>query len=124
LHINHGRDKKKDPAALSEIFTIDAVWESTAMSIRKEGLEDIIDSFIDETLTVLFATHCYSNPIIKVSENSATGNWLFWVASKFEKDKTNQVYMSQDIIYTRTTDGWRIKYLSLHFGDVVKNISQ
>jgi hypothetical protein len=70
---------------------------------------------------VLFAMHSYSNPVIKVNGNLAMGNWLFWVISKFDKDKTNQVYMSQDIQYARTEEGWRIKQLSLHFGDIVKN---
>jgi|GEM_PF-6128258 len=41
-----------------------------------------------------------------------------------EKDKTNQVFMSQDIQYVKTKNGWRIQKLMLHFGNIVKNKTQ
>lgn len=122
LYINQGWNNMKiNPEAFSEVFTKDAVWESTFMSIREEGLDNIIKSFIKETKTVLFAMHTYSNPIIQIEENSASGNWLFWVVSKMEAYKINQVFMSQDIQYTKTANGWRIKEVKLHFGDILKH---
>lgn len=110
-----------NPSALSEVFVKDAVWESPIMNIREVGLGNIIKSLVKETQAVLFAMHNYSNPVIKIKGNTATGDWLFWVVSKMEKDKTNQVYMSQDIQYVKTENGWRIQEVNLHFGDIVKN---
>jgi len=110
-----------NPNVFSEIFTEDAIWESSIMNIREVGLENIIKSLIKETQSVLLAMHSYSNPVIKLSGNIAIGNWLFWVVSKFEKGKTNQVFMSQDIQYLKTNNGWRIQNVSLHFGDIVKH---
>ena len=107
--------------ALSEVFAENAIWESPRMNIREVGLGNIIKNLVTEIQTVLFAMHSYSNPVIKINGNLATGNWLFWVVSKMEKDKTNQVFMSQDIEYTNTTNGWRINSVRLHFGDIVKN---
>lgn len=107
--------------AVSEVFTKDAVWESPIMNIREIGLGNIIKSLLKETQRVLFAMHNYSNPVIKINGNTATGNWLFWVVSKMEKDKTNQVFASQDIQYVKTENGWRIQEVKLHFGDIVKN---
>lgn len=125
LCINQGWNNMKiNPEAFLEVFTKNAVWESTSMGIREEGLKNITQSFIIETQTVLFAMHSYSNPVIKITGNSATGNWLFWVTSKFKKDTTNQVFMSQDIHYIKTENGWRIQHIALHFGDIVKHKSQ
>lgn len=107
--------------ALVNIFTNEAVWESQLMNIRECGIDNIIESLKTETKSVLFAMHSYSNPVIKIDGNIATGNWLFWVVSKMEKDRINQVFMSQDIQYVKTENGWRIQKVKLHFGDIVKN---
>lgn len=122
LNINQGWNGINiNPNALSEVFANNAVWESPTMNIREVGLENIIKSLKTETQTVIFAMHNYSNPVIKINGNSATGNWLFWVVSKMEKDKTNQVFMNQDIQYLKTENGWRIQNVMLHFGDIVKH---
>ena len=125
LHINQGWNGITiNPNGLSEVFADNAIWESPIMNIREVGLENIIKSLVKETQTVLFAMHNYSNPVIKIRGNIATGNWLFGVVSKMEKDKTNQVFMSQDIQYVKTEDGWRIQNVMLYFGDIVTNKKQ
>lgn len=122
LYINQGWNGINiNPNALSEVFADNSVWESPIMNIREVGLENIIKSLVKETQTVIFAMHSYSNPVIKINGNTAVGNWLFWVVSKMEKDKTNQVFMSQDIQYVKTENGWQIHNVVLHFGDIVKN---
>jgi hypothetical protein len=122
LNINQGWNGIEiNPEALLNVFTEDAVWESSVMKINVSGVENIIKSLKEETKSVMFAMHSYSNPVIKINGNSATGNWLFWVVSKMEKDKTNQVFMNQDIHYIKTEKGWRIKLLQLYFGDIIKN---
>jgi hypothetical protein len=121
-YINQGWNGIKiTPYALSEVFTQDAVWESSVMNIQEIGLENIIKSLIKETQNVRLGMHSYSNPIIKINGNTATGKWLFWVVSKFTKDKINQAFMSQDIQYIKLEEGWRIKEVKLHFGDIIKN---
>ena len=60
--------------------------------------------------------HSYTNPIIDISGDTATGNWLFWIGSKRNGGPANQVYMSEDIAYVRTGNGWRIKSVQIHFG--------
>lgn len=110
-----------NPEALRNIFTIHAVWESPVMKILECGIDNIIRSLIAETKSIIVAMHNYSNPVIKIDGNKASGNWLFWVVSKMEKYKTNQVFMSQDIEYLKTSDGWHISSVRLHFADIIKN---
>ena len=125
LNINQGwNGLDVNPNALSEIFTTNAIWQSPIMNIHEVGLENIVKSLKAETQTVLFAMHSFSNPVIKVNGNTASGNWLFWVVSRMLKDKTNQVFMSQDIQYVKTKNGWRIQNVMLHFGDIVKSNKQ
>ena len=125
LYINQGwNGMQTNPDALREVLAEDAVWGSSQMNIHEIGIDNIIGSLREETKTVLFAMHSYSNPVIRVSGSTATGNWLFWVVSKLAKDTTNQVFMSQDIQYVRLEDGWRIQEVKLHFGDLLKHQAQ
>ena len=125
LHINKEcNGMETNPDALREIFAEDAVWGSSQMNIHEVGIDNIIGSLREETKTVLFAMHSYSNPVIRVSGSTATGNWLFWVVSKWAKDTTNQVFMSQDIQYIRLEDGWRIQEVNLHVGELLKHQAQ
>ncbi|PWK79241.1 SnoaL-like protein [Mucilaginibacter oryzae] len=68
--------------------------------------------------------HSYSSPVIKIDGDTATENRLFWIVSKMEEDKTTQVFMSQDIVYIKTSNGWRISNIILHFGTIIKNQNQ
>jgi hypothetical protein len=121
-NVNQGWNGIKiNPDALRNIFTNDAVWESPAMKISERGIDNIIKSLKTETQQMMFAMHSYSNPVIKIDGNTATGNWLLWVVSKKEKDKTNQVFMSQDIEYSNTATGWHISSVKLYFADIIKN---
>jgi hypothetical protein len=120
FHVNQGwNNQVVDANAMSEIFTQDATWESADMNIKVTGLPEIIQSLKDQTEGFHFAMHSYSNPIIDVDETVATANWLFWIVSKPSVDLTNQVYMSTDITYIQTSDGWRIKAVQLFFGNML-----
>lgn len=54
------------PEALRNIFTEDASWESKIMNIKGSGIDNIVKGLIEETKSVLFAMHCYANPVIKI----------------------------------------------------------
>jgi hypothetical protein len=120
--INQGWNNKKiDVKGITQLFTKDAVWESTDMNISVHGIDKIVTSLIKETQNLRFAMHNYCNPIIEINKTKATGNWLFWVASQVDENSINQVYMSQDITYEKIRGEWLIKAIRLDFGTLIKN---
>ncbi len=90
-HINKGwNNKVVHVDAMPAIFSEHAVWESKAMKIRAEGLQDLMDILRRETEHTDFSMHSYTNPIIDISGDEATGNWLFWIGSKRNGVPSNQ----------------------------------
>jgi hypothetical protein len=43
------------------------------------------------------------------------GSWLMWIASIIGTNP-RAVYMSADMTYTRTRQGWRIRAIVIHHG--------
>lgn len=117
FNINKGWNGKEiNPEAMPSIFSKNASWESEALSIKRKGLDNIMDGLPDSTKNVEFSMHNFSNPIIQITGDKATGNWLFWVAAKHKGIATNEVYMSSDIEYIRIKDGWFIEAYNLLYG--------
>ena len=115
LNINLGADRSQiNTKTLRNIFTKNAIWECQAMNIR---------SIISETKSVLFSMHSYSNPVITISRVNAHAHFLFWVTSKIKTNSINQVFMSQDLQYIKTKNGWRICNVQLYYGEHIKSVS-
>jgi hypothetical protein len=85
------------------------------MGIATEGLDAILAGLPEHTAVVQFSMHAFVNPVITVDVDTATGTWLMWVASIIGNDP-RAVYMSADMAYTRTTEGWRINGVDVHQG--------
>lgn len=102
--------------AMPSIFTHDARWESKAMKVTAEGLDQIMKALKEQTEHTDFSMHSYTNPVLVLEGDRATGNWLFWIASRRNGGPPNEVFMSEDIVYVRTPDGWRIQRVDVHFG--------
>jgi hypothetical protein len=105
---------------LPEVFTADARWQADAMSADVTGIDNIIELLSSATSPGDLAMHSFTNPIIDIDGDTATGNWLLWVAGTDGDDGT-EVFQSEDLTYTRTPDGWRIQSLNLRFG-ALRNI--
>jgi hypothetical protein len=105
---------------LPSVFTQDARWQAAVMNADVTGIDNIIEFLKTATAPGDLAMHSFTNPIIDVDGNTATGNWLLWVAGTNRDDGT-EVFQSEDLIYARTPEGWRIKSLNLHFG-ALRNI--
>lgn len=121
FHINKGwNGQQVDVATMPGIFALDAHWESKDMHVQVTGLEAIMENLPVSTKEVDFSMHSFTNPIIEVAGDQATGNWLFWVASKWPGRTTSEVFMSADITYSQTPRGWLIQSFSLHVGSSLK----
>lgn len=115
FNINKGWNGKEVNAdAMPSIFAKDAKWESKAMNMYGTSLEQIVNGLPESTKNVEFSMHSFTTPVIEVDGDKATGNWLFWVASKHKEGAPNEVFMSTDITYVRTDKGWLIQTYQLH----------
>jgi hypothetical protein len=56
---------------------------------------------------VEFSAHAFLRPVIAVGGDRASGGWLLWIAS-VHNHRPAAVYLSADLSYLRTGEGWRI----------------
>ncbi len=118
-HVNKGwLGKEVAFDKLAGVFTPDATWTSAAMGADAHGIDAIVAMLRERTAGGSFAMHSFTNPIIDIDGDTATGNWLLWVAVAND-GHANEVHQSEELRYTRTADGWRIQALNLHFGQML-----
>ncbi|MEU7044066.1 nuclear transport factor 2 family protein [Streptomyces varsoviensis] len=117
--INKGwNGKTVDADAIPHIFTADARWENFDGEVT-HGADAIAAELPKATAGVQFSMHTFLNPVITVDGDTATGNWLMWVGSVIA-GSSRSVYMSADMTYTRTDEGWRIQSVLIGFGTMVR----
>ncbi len=117
FNINKGwNGKEVNPGAFTAIFDNDAVWEAKMMNTKATSLKQIMNGLLPATENVEFSMHTFTNPVIEIVENTASGNWLFWIATRHKSEVPNEIFMSADITYTRTIKGWLIKTFNLYYG--------
>jgi hypothetical protein len=103
-----------DVAAIPELFTADARWSSDELGTTV-GAAAIAAELPTATALVEFSMHAFLNPVITVDGDSATASWLLWIASVIDR-RPAAVYLSADLAYLRTADGWRIDAVSIRDG--------
>ncbi|MBP2284833.1 hypothetical protein H4V97_003151 [Flavobacterium sp. CG_23.5] len=79
-----------------------------------------ISEMLGKSSTFTIAQHSFTNPIIDVDGDTATGKWLLWVAVK--GIEANIFFESEDVKYTRTSGGWKIQSIELFVAQMLKNI--
>jgi 2-polyprenyl-6-methoxyphenol hydroxylase-like FAD-dependent oxidoreductase len=113
--VNKGPDGKGvDLAAIPAIFTADARWSSDGLDTTV-GAAAIAAELPTATTAVDFSMHAFLNPVTAVDGDRATGSWLLWIASVLDH-RPGAVYLSADLSYLRTTDGWRIDSVHIYDG--------
>ncbi len=109
-------DRHYDPEKLSELFTADAVWDSSGRG-RFEGREAIRTFFAGASSIFPWAAHLAMNPVIEIDEalSTARGQWrLMMPATSREEDgRELPIFQVSDYAETyRVEDGhWRIATL-------------
>jgi len=113
--VNKGPDGKGvDLTAIPEIFTADARWSSDGLGTTV-GAAAIAAVLPTATAAVDFSMHAFLNPRTAVDGDHATGSWLLWIASVLDH-RPGVAYLSADLGYLRTTDGWRIDSVHIYDG--------
>ena len=107
---------------LSEIFADDIEWEVVGTSLRGVGLQNLLKEVAEQTAAAEFTMHSYSNPIITVDGDDATGKWLLWIVGR-GGDTSRQSFQSSELTYQRTVDGWRIRNGRLYFGSAIQSLA-
>ena len=70
-------DADYDADAIAALFTEDAVWDGGGLGFC-EGREAIRRFFSAAPSRTAFAIHYVANPLIEVTGDTATGQWLLW----------------------------------------------
>ena len=84
------------------------------MNVDLRGRDAVVDAIGQPRPGMTLALHSFTNPRIEVSGDTATGNWLLWVATRSD-GRTDQVFQREDLTYVRDGSGWRIASIDLHF---------
>lgn len=110
--------KEVDFDKLPALFTENATWKCEAMGVDVQGPQAIVEMLKQATAGGSFAMHSFTNPIIDVNGDKATGKWLLWVGVKYGETK-DEVFQSEDLVYARQGSGWAIEAIHLHFGQML-----
>ena len=114
--VNWGWDGRMVNAEkLSEVFSEDVSWGGNTMENALHGLNNVIGMLKGAPAAFDMAMHSFTNPIVEVDGDTATGKMLLWVGVK-KDGATNQHYQSENVRYVRTAKGWRIQVVDLRFG--------
>ncbi|MET4429721.1 FAD-dependent monooxygenase [Mycolicibacterium sp. 624] len=113
--INRGwGGKTVSPQAIAQIFTLDGVFEHPGAP-PTIGAAAISAALPEATASVPFAMHAFLSPVLVIDGESATGQWLMWVAADGGGDP-RAAYLGADLTYTRTPSGWRIQSIVIKPG--------
>lgn len=120
-HVDKGwNGKEVDFEVLPSLFTEDATWVCEAMGVNVKGINNIVDMLKEQTAGGELGMHSFTNPIIDINGNTATGKYLLWVGVKND-GVANLVYQSEDVEYQRTSEGWKISAIHLHFAQLLNS---
>jgi hypothetical protein len=108
-----------NPDQMPNIFAVDVEWQAKEMNLHLAGIQQVTETFVRTTKDIQFAMHALLNPNIEVSGDRATGKFLMWVAARTQEEPRH-AYMSLDLAFTRTPNGWRIQKYDMAIGMVLK----
>lgn len=116
LHVNKGwNGEVVDFDDLHGVFADDVTFECADMQTRTSGFDEGLDSLRESTAGIDFTMHSFTNPILAIQGDEATGTWLMWIAVKVAGEP-KMVFLSEDLSYARTAQGWRIRTIETHVG--------
>ncbi|MEH0152902.1 nuclear transport factor 2 family protein [Limibacter armeniacum] len=103
---------------VSSLFVDDATFECAAFGLHAQGNVSISETLKQGSVFAI-AQHSFTNPVIEVDGDTATGKWLLWVG--VNNGDSNIVFESEDITYKRTAEGWKIQSIELFVAQMLKN---
>lgn len=104
---------------VSALFTEDATFDCDDFNLHAKGNKEI-STVLESSSTFKIAQHSFTNPVIDVDGDKATGKWLLWVGVN-DGMKANMVFESEDIEYTRTPQGWLIQSIKLYVAQMLNS---
>jgi SnoaL-like domain len=116
-YVNQGWNDKtfKD---ISELLTENATLENKDFKLSAKGNHNVSEA-LKQASVYPVALHSFTNPIIDIDGDTATGNWLLWVAIQKGDDKMLN-FQSEDVEYVRTDNGWLIQSIKFHLAFGIK----
>jgi hypothetical protein len=80
--VNWGAGIEVDSNAIRAVLTDDIHWKADAMNVDAYGIDAVLDIIGQPQPGISLAMHSFINPRIDVVGDTATGNWLLWVATQ------------------------------------------
>lgn len=103
---------------VANLFTEEATFECAAFNLNAKGNKQISETLKQGSIFAI-AQHSFTNPIIDIDGDNATGKWLLWVG--VNGGESNIVFESEDVKYIRTAEGWKIQSIELFVAQMLKN---
>jgi len=104
------------PESMRAMFTPDGIFEVPAMSIRFEGIDNIIGFFTASREMTASARHIISSPVIEGEGDKANSSTYLQVL-RTDDGVIGVVSIGRYIDQlVRTADGWRIKHRMVQIG--------
>lgn len=109
---NHRAPSHATAVSATALFTDDAVLDLGPFG-RYEGRTQILNAFENIfPAATAWSTHYIVNPILNVSDSTATGRWYFLLVTQPKTTPASPaitVYGSYAEKYEKTRDGWKFK---------------
>ena len=116
LYINKGWNGEEfNGEDLAKLFAEDAAWKNAHLDADVQGCGAIVELLREESEDADFTMQSFSNPVIDVSGDTATGSWLMWTAARAE-GAVDESYQSADLDYVRVAGVWLIKAVCINYG--------
>lgn len=106
--------------ALEQIYTDDAHWFSGFMGMDVTGRQALLDVLRTQEHAVDRALHSFTNPVIDLDGDTATGRWSMPIGSVHD-GLDRAVFLSADFGYRRTETGWRIASVEVDYVTMLAN---
>lgn len=104
---------EKDPEPFFEVFTEDAIWDVGAFG-RYEG-KTAIRAVAFEVLSkqIKFTYHFFTNPLLEVNGDEATGKWYLWAVYTMADGQDMVLVGYEDEKYRKVDGKWLIAECAL-----------
>jgi uncharacterized protein (TIGR02246 family) len=107
---------EKDPMPLLDVFTEDAVWDVGGFGVY-EGKTAIKETAMAVlTQQIKFTYHFFSQPMITIDGDTATGKWYLWALYTMADGNDMVLAGYEDETYRKVDGEWLISSVKLGAG--------
>jgi hypothetical protein len=102
----------KDGSLLLTVFTPEIVWDGGAFGVVEglEGMKGLIAAMPEQ---IKFTYHFFTNPILEIDGDTATGHWNLWGIYTFADGNDMVLSAIEEDVYKKVDGKWLIDKLTV-----------